>query len=83
MMKATLITRCLMFAGLVSSLPAAHAAGTWFEARNDAMGGTGVASSAQRNRSLKIHSCSPTFGQRPPRIIPPKAILLSPGGLIG
>ena len=45
MMKATLITRCLMFAGLVSSLPAAHAAGTWFEARNDAMGGTGVASS--------------------------------------
>lgn len=45
MMKATLITRCLMVAGLVSSLPAAHAAGTWFEARNDAMGGTGVASS--------------------------------------
>lgn len=45
MMKATLITRGLMIAGLISSLPAAHAAGTWFEARNDAMGGTGVASS--------------------------------------
>lgn len=45
MMKATLITHGLMIAGLISSLPAAHAAGTWFEARNDAMGGTGVASS--------------------------------------
>lgn len=45
MMKPTLITRGLMIAGLISSLPAAHAAGTWFEARNDAMGGTGVASS--------------------------------------
>ncbi len=44
-MKTTLITRCLMVAGLASSLPVAHAAGTWFEARNDAMGGTGVASS--------------------------------------
>ncbi|AUH01844.1 conjugal transfer protein TraF [Prodigiosinella confusarubida] len=45
MMKATLITRCLMVASLASSLPTAQAAGTWFEARNDAMGGTGVASS--------------------------------------
>lgn len=45
MMKATLVSRCLLLTGLASSLPAAHAAGTWFEARNDAMGGTGVASS--------------------------------------
>ncbi|WP_431022170.1 Conjugal transfer protein TraF [Erwinia rhapontici] len=45
MMKTTLITRSLLLAGLLCSLPAAQAAGTWFEARNDAMGGTGVASS--------------------------------------
>lgn len=45
MMKATLMTRSLLLAGLISSLPTAQAAGTWFEARNDAMGGTGVASS--------------------------------------
>ncbi|WP_410012207.1 conjugal transfer protein TraF [Sodalis sp. C49] len=39
------ITHILLSAGLLASISPALAAGTWSEARNDAMGGTGVASS--------------------------------------
>src|SRR5476651_1963692 len=45
MMKANLITRSLFSTGLLTLSASALAAGTWAEARNDAMGGTGVASS--------------------------------------
>ncbi len=44
-MKLSLINHSLIIAGIISALPTANAAGTWAEARNDAMGGTGVASS--------------------------------------
>lgn len=40
-----MITYGTTLALLATAMPAAHAAGTWTEARNDAMGGTGVASS--------------------------------------
>lgn len=46
MMKASasMITRCISVALLVSAAPSVHAATGWMEARGDAMGGTGVAS---------------------------------------
>ncbi|HEY0210456.1 conjugal transfer protein TraF [Acerihabitans sp.] len=44
-MNLNRITGILISAGLLASVSPAHAAGTWSEARNDAMGGTGVASS--------------------------------------
>ncbi|MBI0473162.1 conjugal transfer protein TraF [Pectobacterium versatile] len=43
-MKHSLITRSFIIAGIVVAT-SANAAGTWTEARGDAMGGTGVASS--------------------------------------
>ncbi|PQK77148.1 conjugal transfer protein TraF [Pantoea ananatis] len=45
MMKAKLLTRSIILALLASAVPSVNAATTWTEARNDAMGGTGVASS--------------------------------------
>lgn len=44
-MKHSLISRSLIIAGISVVAASAHAAGTWMEARGDAMGGTGVASS--------------------------------------
>jgi len=44
-MKPLTITRSLFLVGITATIPTVHAAGTWVEARNDAMGGTGVASS--------------------------------------
>jgi len=61
MMKAKLLTRSIILALLASAVPSVNAATTWTEARNDAMGGTGVASSdylaaALANPAL---TCSP------------------------
>ncbi|MCV9879225.1 conjugal transfer protein TraF [Brenneria izbisi] len=44
-MKHSLIKRSFIIAGINVVAASANAAGTWTEARNDAMGGTGVASS--------------------------------------
>lgn len=44
-MEAKLLTRSIILALLASAVPSVNAATTWTEARNDAMGGTGVASS--------------------------------------
>ena len=52
MMKVSMITRRITLALLATALPAAQAAGSWTEARNDAMGGTGVASSGYTAAAL-------------------------------
>ncbi|MBF1995681.1 conjugal transfer protein TraF [Serratia symbiotica] len=52
MMNITMITRSLTLALVTTSVPALHAATTWTEARNDAMGGTGVASSGYAAAAL-------------------------------
>ncbi|NDL61495.1 conjugal transfer protein TraF [Acerihabitans arboris] len=44
-MKRSGITQVFLSAGLLAAIPPALAAGNWTEARNDAMGGTGVSSS--------------------------------------
>lgn len=59
-MKANMLTRSIAIALMVSGIPAVQAATTWIEARNDAMGGTGVASSnytaaALANPALLTH----------------------------
>lgn len=45
-MKMTRMTRCITLALLSATIPSVHSATNWTEARNDAMGGTGVASSS-------------------------------------
>lgn len=45
MMKVSMITRSIVLALVTTAIPSVHAASTWTDARNDAMGGTGVASS--------------------------------------
>lgn len=52
MMKVSMITHGITLALLATAIPAAHSAGTWTEARNDAMGGTGVASSGYAAAAL-------------------------------
>mgnify|MGYP004706820075 FL=1 len=52
MMKVSMIAHGITLVLLATALPAAHAAGTWTEARNDAMGGTGVASSGYTAAAL-------------------------------
>lgn len=52
MMKATVITRSVALVLITSGMTCAHAAATWTEARNDAMGGTGVASSNYTSAAL-------------------------------
>jgi len=44
-MKRKLLTRSIILALLASALPSVNAATIWTEARNEAIGGTGVASS--------------------------------------
>jgi len=52
MMKVSMITHGITLALLATAMPAAHAAGAWTEARNNAMGGTGVASSGYAAAAL-------------------------------
>ncbi|MFY7114687.1 conjugal transfer protein TraF [Enterobacter cloacae complex sp. SHL020] len=52
MMKVSMITHGITLALFATALPAAQAAGSWTEARNDAMGGTGVASSSYTAAAL-------------------------------
>ncbi len=51
-MKANMLTRSIAIALMVTGIPAVQAATTWIEARNDAMGGTGVASSSYTAAAL-------------------------------
>ncbi|MCI4031494.1 conjugal transfer protein TraF [Dickeya dianthicola] len=51
-MKLSLITRCFIVAGFTAVASSSYAAGTWSDARNDAMGGTGVASSHYSSAAL-------------------------------
>ncbi len=41
MMKVSMIARSIVLALVTTAIPSVHAASTWTEARNDAMGGTG------------------------------------------
>ncbi|MBK0123571.1 conjugal transfer protein TraF [Pantoea sp. S61] len=52
MMKVSMITHGITLALFATALSAAQAAGSWTEARNDAMGGTGVASSSYTAAAL-------------------------------
>ncbi|GEM_PF-5545405 len=52
MMKVSMIAHGITLVLLATALPAAHAAGTWTEVRNDAMGGTGVAPSGYTAAAL-------------------------------
>ncbi|QJT82534.1 conjugal transfer protein TraF [Kosakonia sp. MUSA4] len=52
MMKVSMITRSIVLALVTTAIPSVHAASTWTEARNDAMGGTGVASSGYAAAAL-------------------------------
>nr|WP_310615764.1 conjugal transfer protein TraF [Pantoea cypripedii] len=51
-MKVSMTTRSITLALLTTTMSVAHAASTWTEARNDAMGGTGVASSGYAAAAL-------------------------------
>ncbi|GAB7261576.1 conjugal transfer protein TraF [Dickeya fangzhongdai] len=51
-MKLSLITRSFIVAGFTAVASSSYAAGTWSDARNDAMGGTGVASSHYGSAAL-------------------------------
>ncbi|NDL64234.1 conjugal transfer protein TraF [Enterobacteriales bacterium SAP-6] len=64
MMKANLITRSLFSTGLLTLSASALAAGTWAEARNDAMGGTGVASAHYGSAPLVNPALLTQFGPK-------------------
>lgn len=51
-MKFSLITRRFIVAGFTAVASSSYAAGTWSDARNDVMGGTGVASSHYSSAAL-------------------------------
>lgn len=52
MFNSKLLFRCVSWGLLCAILPAANAATSWHDARNDAMGSTGVASSSYLSASL-------------------------------
>ncbi|MEH4661076.1 conjugal transfer protein TraF [Phytobacter diazotrophicus] len=62
MMKVSMITRCITVALFVTGASSAQAATGWMEARNDAMGGTGVASSHYGTAALSNPALLTHFG---------------------
>ncbi|MEH5573108.1 conjugal transfer protein TraF [Raoultella ornithinolytica] len=62
MMKVSMITRCITVALFVTGASSAQAATSWMEARNDAMGGTGVASSHYGTAALSNPALLTHFG---------------------
>lgn len=62
MMKVSKITRCITVVLFVTGVPSVHAATSWMEARNDAMGGTGVASSHYGTAALSNPALLTRFG---------------------
>ncbi|EIE3222554.1 conjugal transfer protein TraF [Salmonella enterica subsp. enterica serovar Typhimurium] len=62
MMKVSMITRCITVVLFVTGVPSVHAATSWMEARNDAMGGTGVASSHYGTAALSNPALLTRFG---------------------
>ena len=61
-MKVSMITRCITVALFVTGASSAQAATSWMEARNDAMGGTGVASSHYGTAALSNPALLTHFG---------------------
>lgn len=62
MMKVSMITRCITVVLFVTGVPSVQAATSWMEARNDAMGGTGVASSHYGTAALSNPALLTRFG---------------------
>lgn len=62
MMKVSMITRCITVVLFVTGVPSVQAATGWMEARNDAMGGTGVASSHYGTAALSNPALLTRFG---------------------
>lgn len=61
-MKVSMITRCITVVLFVTGVPSVQAATSWMEARNDAMGGTGVASSHYGTAALSNPALLTRFG---------------------